>query len=76
MLAFIGLESPMHWAILLMAGAAIIFWIWSLIDCVRHEPSQGNDKLVWVLIIVLLHWLGALLYFVVRRPQRIKEHGR
>jgi hypothetical protein len=48
------------------------FWIWMLIDCVKYEPSEGNDKILWVLIIVFTHWIGALIYYFVRRPQRLK----
>jgi len=54
---------------------ALAFWIWMLVDCVTKEPSEGNDKIIWVLIIVLLSWVGALIYLIVRRPQRIKQFG-
>ncbi|MBL7076369.1 MAG: PLDc_N domain-containing protein [Kiritimatiellae bacterium] len=53
-----------------------IFWIWMLIDCATKEPSEGNDKLIWVLIIVLTHWIGALIYLLARRPKRIEEFGK
>jgi hypothetical protein len=52
-----------------------IFWIWMLIDCATKEPSSGNDKLIWILIIIFTHLLGALIYFLVRRPKRIREFG-
>ena len=51
------------------------FWIWMLVDCATKEPSQGNDKVVWILIIVLTHVIGALIYFLVRRPQRKAQCG-
>jgi preprotein translocase subunit Sss1 len=54
----------------------VVFWIWVLVDCIKNEPSQGNDKLVWVLVILLLGWVGALVYFFARRPQRIRELGQ
>ncbi|HLX60482.1 MAG TPA: PLD nuclease N-terminal domain-containing protein [Planctomycetota bacterium] len=53
-----------------------IFWIWALVDCVKNEPSEGNDKLIWILIIVLTHWIGALIYYFVRVPQRTPDLGR
>ncbi|HRX82190.1 MAG TPA: PLD nuclease N-terminal domain-containing protein [Pirellulaceae bacterium] len=53
-----------------------VFWIWMLVDCLTKEPSEGNDKIIWVLVIVLLNWLGALIYFCVRRPQRITKFGK
>ena len=61
--------------LMLLSVALTGFWIWMLIDCVTKEPSTGNDKLIWVLIIVLANGLGALLYFFVRRPERIREYG-
>ncbi|AQT67201.1 hypothetical protein STSP2_00344 [Anaerohalosphaera lusitana] len=54
---------------------ALVLWIWALVDCVTKEPSEGNDKIVWVLVIVLTNWLGALIYLLVRRPQRKREIG-
>jgi hypothetical protein len=58
-----------------IALLATIFWVWMLVDCATKEPSQGNDKIVWILVIVFTHWIGALIYYLVRRPQRIKEFG-
>ncbi len=60
----------------LLGVAAFAFWIWMLVDCLTNEPSEGNDRLIWALIVVLLHVLGAILYFAVRRPQRIEQFGR
>jgi hypothetical protein len=54
---------------------ATVFWIWMLVDCATKERSEGNDKLVWILVIALTHWLGALIYFFARRPQRQRELG-
>ncbi len=54
----------------------LAFWIWAIVDCATNEPSTGNDKVIWILIIVLTSWLGALLYLCIRRPQRMREFGR
>ena len=59
--------------VVMLLGTA--FWIWMLVDCATKEPSQGNEKLIWVLIIVLTHWIGAAIYYFVRRPTRIAEVG-
>ena len=58
----------------LLVGTA--FWIWMLIDCATKEPGEGNDKIIWILVIIFTHWLGALIYLLARRPQRIKLYGR
>jgi len=53
-----------------------ILWIWMLVDCATKEPSEGNDKIVWILVIVFTHFIGALIYLLARRPKRIQLYGR
>ncbi len=53
-----------------------IFWIWMLVDCLVYEPNEGNDKIVWAVLIAVLTVLGAILYFLIRRPTRIQQYGR
>ena len=48
-----------------------VFWLWMLIDCLANEPS-GNDKILWTIVILLTHVLGAILYYFIRRPQRLR----
>jgi len=75
-----GIPGPFEILILLALLTLIvlptIFWIWSIIDCATKEPSEGNDRLIWLLIIIFLNGLGALIYFFARRPKRIKECGK
>jgi len=47
-----------------------LFWIWMLIDCATKEPSEGNDKVIWILVIIFTHFIGALIYYFIRRPER------
>lgn len=52
-----------------------IFWIWMIVDCATKEPSETNDKLIWLLVIIFTHFIGALIYYLVRRPERIRLTG-
>jgi hypothetical protein len=61
--------------ILPIALASFAFWIWMLVDCATKEPSAGNDKVIWILVIIFTHWIGALIYYLVRRPERKKLFG-
>jgi len=58
-----------------VALGASVFWVLMIIECATKEPAEGNDELVWILIIVFTHWIGALVYYFVRRPQRIAQFG-
>ncbi|MDP4643286.1 MAG: PLD nuclease N-terminal domain-containing protein [Opitutales bacterium] len=48
----------------------LAFWIWMLVDCLQYEKNEENQKLIWILVIVLTNWIGALIYFFVRRKER------
>ncbi|HEY6401508.1 MAG TPA: PLD nuclease N-terminal domain-containing protein, partial [Blastocatellia bacterium] len=61
---------------IVLGALSTAFWIWMLIDCITKEPGQSNDKTLWILIIIFLHFLGATLYFAIRRPKRKAELGR
>ena len=50
--------------------AAFAFWIWMIVDVVTKEPP-GNDKIVWLILVIALHWIGALIYYIVRRRKRL-----
>ena len=56
--------------------ALTALWIWMIVDCVTNEPPEGNDRLIWILVIVLAQGIGSLIYYFVRRPQRIRQFGR
>ena len=57
-------------AFFVFALCAFAFWIWMLVDCLTKERPEGNDKIVWVLVIIFTNIIGALIYFLVRRPER------
>jgi hypothetical protein len=56
--------------------ASLVLWVFALVDCLSNEPSNGNDKIVWILVILFASGIGALIYLLVRRPQRISQYGR
>jgi nitrate reductase gamma subunit len=62
--------------VLCVVIAIFAFWIWMIVDCATKEPSEGNDKLVWIVIILFAQIIGALIYYFVRRPQRFAQLGR
>jgi hypothetical protein len=59
-----------------LAILSTIFWILTLVDCAVNEPSEGNDKIIWILVIIFTHALGALIYRFARRPERIRVYGK
>ncbi len=54
---------------------ATIYWVRTLVEVLTKEPTQGNHRLTWVIILLSLQFLGALLYRHIRRQGRIRHYG-
>lgn len=61
----LGIPLVLFLVILTIALAVFAFWLWMLIDAAQYEDGAG--KVAWVLIILFLHFLGAVVYFFVRK---------
>jgi hypothetical protein len=58
----------------LLIPLALGFWIWMIVDVVKNE--QKDEQLVWVLVVVLAQFIGAAIYFFVRKLPRDKENKK
>ena len=47
-----------------------VFWIWMLVDCIKNEGLTGNERIVWILVVIFLGWLGALIYMLAARDKQ------
>jgi|TARA_B110000879_G_C10943649_1_gene420851 hypothetical protein len=61
--------------ILITVFLGIIPTIVALIDIVRNEFT-GNNKIVWLLVVLLGNFLGALLYFIIGRTQKLSATNK
>ncbi len=57
--------------IMLINILTLPFWIFAIIDVLRGN-FEGNDKVVWLLVVILLYTLGVVLYFFIGRNRKIK----
>jgi hypothetical protein len=48
-----------------------VFWILMIVDVAKRKFKDDSEKVVWILVIVLASWIGALIYyFVVKRKDK------
>ena len=52
-----------------VAIALFVFWIAMLISAIQNQGLGEGEKIVWVLVVILLHFLGATLYFFLGRSK-------
>ncbi len=56
--------------VLLILILPLLLWFWSLVDCLKSD-FKNYDKIVWILLIILLPIIGAVLYMIIGRSQKI-----
>jgi hypothetical protein len=54
---------------ILLAVASLILWIWALVDAIQNPGLSSNERLIWVLVIILTQVLGAILYLLIGRKR-------
>lgn len=55
-------------AVAILVGLLVlIFWIWMIVDCARRRFRNDVEKIVWLAVVILGGWLGALIYLLVVR---------
>ena len=52
---------------------ALIFWIFMLVDVVKRKFPQENDRIVWILVVVLAGFIGAIVYYFVVKAKDKKK---
>ncbi len=55
----------------LFAIGGLVLTIWALVDAIRvpdESMFQSGNRLIWVLVIVLTGFIGAIIYLIVGRP--------
>ena len=67
--AVVGLGIGMWVFLLLFVGVGFIIWIIALIDVIRREFDNPNDKTLWLIIVILLYWVGGLVYLIAGRKK-------
>jgi uncharacterized RDD family membrane protein YckC len=71
----VGMAGIMGLAVLLVLWilfvAVFVLWLWAMIDILKNEFT-GSNKLIWLLVVMLLPFIGMVLYWLIGRDQKIK----
>jgi len=50
---------------MLIGALLFVFWIWMIVDCAQRKFKNSDEKIVWIIIVVLAGWIGGLIYYFV-----------
>jgi hypothetical protein len=54
-----------------LGAIGLIIYAITIFDVVSSKFANPNDKLIWIIIVVLVPLLGAILWFLIGRGKRI-----
>jgi hypothetical protein len=71
-----GIISGVVGLLFLLISAAIgiacfAFWLWMLIHAIKNKGLSDGERIVWVLVVVFLPFLGSILYFFIGRSKAL-----
>lgn len=52
-----------------------VLFIWALADILKSEFKDTNNRIVWLIIVLLVPMFGAILYLVIGRKQKVNSSG-
>ena len=52
--------------------AMIAVWVYAIVDIAKND-FEGDNKMIWLLIVILVGFLGAIIYFIVGREKKIPK---
>jgi hypothetical protein len=63
--AAIGIGLIIFWVI--FGGIGFILWLWALIDVIRRQFKNQNDKILWLVLVLVIPWIGSIAYLIAGR---------
>ena len=63
----LGIGMIIFWIIFSVLGFAL--FLWALIDVIRRNFPNQNDKILWIVLIILIGFLGPILYLIIGRKK-------
>ena len=62
-----GIGLVIFWVIAVGLGLAL--FLWALIDVIRRDFPNPSDKTLWIVLVLVLGWIGPILYLIIGRKK-------
>ena len=61
------------WA--LLAIAALVLFLWALIDCIKNPNLTDTQRIIWILVILFIGCIGPVAYLIAGRSTAPPRSG-
>ncbi len=66
-----AIPGGMEWILVAFGLALFVFWIKMIVEIATSDFQDDSSKIVWLLVTILLGFLGALVYYFAGRSGRL-----
>ncbi|WP_215224225.1 PLDc N-terminal domain-containing protein [Echinicola shivajiensis] len=49
----------------------LVLFIWALVDVIQARFASSDTKIIWIIVIILVPFIGSILYLVIGRNNKI-----
>lgn len=67
----LGIHSLLAWSPIVLLAVYFVLVLWALVDALKSNFQSSTDKLIWILVICLMPFLGSILYLLIGRKQKV-----
>jgi nitric oxide reductase large subunit len=53
----------------------VLLWVYALVDVIRRDDLNSPAKTLWVVAILVIPYIGALIYLAIRAPWKPGASG-
>jgi len=63
-------------ALIALAVWLFVFWILMIVDAAKRKNITDAEKVVWILVLIFLHILGAIIYYFAVKREKEKNQNK
>ncbi len=71
----LSMPGGAEWILILIALVVVLtsvgFWVYTIVDVAKSKFNDDITKIVWLLVVILLGFLGSIIYWIVGRSSKV-----
>ena len=52
-----------------------VLWVLAIVEIIRSEFKDKTERIIWLLLVILLPFLGTVLYLMIGRKSRLSTNS-
>ncbi len=66
----LSMPGGAEWILVLLGIFLLALPIWAIVDIIRSDFKQPDNRLLWIILIVLVPIIGSIIYYYMKDGQK------